>query len=410
MLIHAEDLIIGMKLESEIGLKAGSYLITPKEVPGGLTESTIKSIRNFSHQFVPYEHLVDIGEDELTLRHLKKTLENDVQKILTSIESGKDVPNFVQNFDIREKMLRVMDKILLMPDITKQLYNFKNMTRSSGSKSQLLMDHSVRVALLAIALGLKQRLSIISLINVGIAALLHDTGILRCELYRDFNQIEEMTDIEIQQFVSEHQENSVNLFSEKKIIMSENNRKEILNIIGSHHHLDMTRQPARSPLAIFYLAELVDEMVAPLPHRLRYDFSPLELEILGDKYRGQTGLVSVLLGLIKLHKKNENAWKLVESLCELFNMREMMVENYDDKLRKILDICPFGKKRPYPSLSGNSLPRTVYCFNEEKDFSCEHLSQQQISIQLPNGKMSDFFKCRTLSNGLNDLNKDSRGE
>ncbi len=62
MLMHVDHLVPGLKLESDVRLKAGSFLITRKELPDGrLNEKVIESIRRFAAQLSPESYGRDQG-------------------------------------------------------------------------------------------------------------------------------------------------------------------------------------------------------------------------------------------------------------------------------------------------------------------------------------------------------------
>ena len=64
MLLHTEHLVPGMVLDKDIELRAGSFLITRRELGDGrLTEKAIKSIQNFAPQIVPISDRVFIRDE-----------------------------------------------------------------------------------------------------------------------------------------------------------------------------------------------------------------------------------------------------------------------------------------------------------------------------------------------------------
>lgn len=411
MQVHVDDLIIDMRLVKDIELKAGSFLITLKELPDGrLTEEVIGSIRRFSSQLVPESDKVDVIGDDLVLEHLKKVLEKDVKQIMKSIEEGRDYPNFLADTELRNKVARVMEKLITNPDIIGNIYDMKLQTSGGGNQGNYIPNHSIRVTLLAIAVGLKLRWSIISLVNVGMAAVLHDLGILGSEAYPNLRKLDDYSTGELEDFIEEHQKNSENIFSLQQLNILPHTKNEIIHMLANHHRPDFTAA-ANKTTTLIYLAELLDEMISALPHKVRYNFSQVQIHILGKCYQGRLGLMQVLLGLVKLFRGQGLIWEMVQALTEVFSMQELLVENYEEKLKKILDFCPFKCAVPFPSGGGAALPRTIYCKNStEKNFICEHVSQVRIDIQSGSGKMISYLKCSTLTNQLHDLNKAGKKE
>ena len=83
MLIHVDDLVKGMQLEKDIELKAGSYLVTRKELAGGkLTEDMIEKVRRFASQLTPEKDKIYVVGDDLVYQHLKELLHHDVKRII----------------------------------------------------------------------------------------------------------------------------------------------------------------------------------------------------------------------------------------------------------------------------------------------------------------------------------------
>ena len=73
MLIHVDDLIPDMQLEQDIELKAGSFLITLKELPEGkLTVEVIDSIRRFASQLVPEPYKAKVTGENLVFEAVEK--------------------------------------------------------------------------------------------------------------------------------------------------------------------------------------------------------------------------------------------------------------------------------------------------------------------------------------------------
>jgi len=252
------------------------------------------------------------------------------------------------------------------------------------------------------------KLSLISLIDLTISAMLHDMGILRTETYPSLEKLDDMYDAEVQKFVEEHQRLSSESFEKSKWTLLPQTRKNIAYMIGNHHSVDITSEKPKSALTVLYLVEIVDEMICPLPHKIRYNFSPSQLQIVSRKMAKRNGINLVLLSLVKLYRNSPNVWPAVVALAELFDLPELTVEDYEQKLKEIFDICPYGVYKPHPSLDGNSVPRMVYCNDREKKYDCKHRSQTEVAIQMPSGKMQQFLKCGTETNMLLDLNKQSK--
>ena len=409
MLVHVDELIPDMQLEKDIELKAGSYLITRKELSDArLTEEVIGKIRNFASQLVPEKEKVNVIGDEVVFNHLKKILEKDVQKIISVIESGKDIPNFLGDSDLREKVLRIMEKLVSNTDVIRNMYDMKIQTKSKAHRESYVLEHSIRVALLGIALGLKMRMSIISLFNLGVAAVLHDMGILKSEIYPELDKLDELNTDIVEEFVEEHQRLAEKIFTDQQINMLPHTRDEIRHMLSNHHRPDL-KDPKHKTTLLIYLAELVDEMITAMPHKVRYNFTQIQKHILGKRFHGRVGLMKLMLGLVKLFKGQGILWEMLQALAEVFKMQELLIEDYEEKLKKLIAICPFRYAVPYPATGGNALPRTIYCNNSNnKEFYCEHLSRITIDVQNGIGKMTTYSKCATLSDQLFDLNKEGR--
>ena len=193
MLMHVDHLVPELELESDVRLKAGSFLITRKELKEGrLNDKVIESIQRFAAQLAPEAYRVHIKADERALSQVKIILEKEIVSITEAIESGKEYPNFLKDDDLRVKVMRVMEKLISNPDLIRYIYDFKVSNTDNNSVEQQLLNHSIRVTLLAIALGLHMRWSIISLVNVGMAAILHDMGIIRTEVFPNLKQLDDM--------------------------------------------------------------------------------------------------------------------------------------------------------------------------------------------------------------------------
>ena len=406
MLMHVDHLVPELTLESDVRLKAGSFLITRKELKDGhLNDKVIESIQRFAAQLAPESYKVSIKTDERALNQIKLILEKDLVQITEAIESGKEYPNFLRDQDLRTKVMRVMEKLVSNPDLIRYIYDFKISNTDSNSIEQQLLSHSVRVMLLSISLGLQMRWSIISLVNVGMAAVLHDMGIIRTAIYPELKKLDDFLPAELEQFISEHQQKSVELFGEREVNLLPYTRNEILHIIANHHRPDL-EDARHKTMLLLYFAELVDEMIAPLPHKVRYNFTQEQIRKLGERFGRRNGLVNVLLGLIRLHKGKPITWEIVSALVHVFSMDELLIEDYEEKLKEIIDFCPFNCAVAYPHVGGNALPRTIYCNNSsDPEFSCDHMGQVKIEIFLSQGKVKSFNKCATLTERVHMLNK-----
>ena len=405
MLVNTEHLMPGMELDKDIELKAGSYLITRRDLEGGrLNDRVIESIQKFSTQIVPHTNRVFIKDDKLALGYVKKVLEEDLKRIAEGVTSGKSCPNFLAEPDIQIKVLRVMEILFSNPDIIRAMYDFKFNFSGAARPLELILEHSIRVTLLSIALGLRMGWTIIALVSVGTAALLHDMGILCTPPYPEMESLDELPQGELASFIQRHQAESARLFSERQLSMSPYHQAEISHILASHHSPDPDDTKHRSTM-LFYFADLLDEMISPMPHRVRYNFTAEQLKLLGPAFSRRTGLVNLFLGLTRLYKKQDGlVWEIVLNLAGLFRMQETISGEFEEKLQKIIDWCPFDSAKAYPSLEGNSVPRTVYCSKSlDEGFFCEHLLYQKAEIQDKAGNLKQFLKCGILGPRLSKL-------
>ncbi|MFC1544617.1 HD domain-containing protein, partial [Gemmatimonadota bacterium] len=273
MLVHTNHLVPGMKLEKDIELKAGSFLITRKELGGGpLNEVVIKAIRKFSHNLTPESHKVFIMDDKFALSYIKKVVDEDLKRIAEEITSSKDIPNFLADVDLHDKVMRVMDIVFSNPDVVRTMYDSRYNSNSEDTPLNLLLDHSIRTSLLTVALGLRLNFTVISLMCLGIAAFLHDMGILATSAYPDMESIDEMNSDELDKFIEDHQTLSADILQKSKLEINLFQRKEINHIVANHHHPEYNEGIHKNTL-LFHLADLVDEMVSPMPHSNRYNFS-----------------------------------------------------------------------------------------------------------------------------------------
>jgi len=409
MLIHVDDLIPSMRLEQDIELQAGSFLVTLKELPGGkLTEEMIVKIRRFASQLIPETHKVIVVGDDLVFEHLKTVLENEVQSIVKSIEEGRDFPNFLADSELQDKVAKIIGKLISNPDIIRNMYYLKMQANIGGQQGNYLLDHSIRVTLLSVALGLRMRRSIISLVNVGMAAVMHDLGIIETEVYPTLRKMDDFSTGELEEFIEEHQSRSAEIFANQQLAMLPHTRDEIIHMLEHHHRPDLKDETHETTL-LLYLAEMVDEMITAMPHKVRYNLNQVQKQKLGKRFHGRVGMMNLLLGLIKLFRGQGMIWEAVQALAQMFSMQELLVEKYEEKLKKVLDFCAYKCSTPYPSTGGNALPRSIYCKNStDRDFYCEHSSQVRIDIQTAVGAMKSYLKCTTLTNQLYELNKEGR--
>jgi len=411
MQMHVDHLVPDLELESDVRLKAGSFLITRKELPGGrLNEKVIDSIRRFASQLAPVPFKVNVKADEFALNQLKGVLDNDVTKITEKISEGKEYPNFLDDEQLQEKVMRIMEKLISNPDLIRHMYEFKIGDSENENVIAQLHDHSIRVTLLAISIGLKLRWSIISLVNVGMAGILHDMGIIRTGAFPNLQKLDDLLPNEIEAYVEEHQKLSVDLFGERKVTLLPFTKQEIVHMIANHHRPDLNDLRHKTTILLFF-AELLDEMITPMPHKVRYNFNPDQIKKLGDKFARRNGLMNVLLALIKLYKGKTFTWQIVTSIISLFSMDELLIEGYEEKLKEIVNFCPFKCAVPYPPAGGNALPRTIYCNNSlNPEFSCEHMSQVRIEIYVGAGRVKAYGKCATLTERVHKLNRAGREE
>ncbi len=411
MQMHVDDLVPDLELESDVRLQAGSFLITRKELPGGrLDEKVIKSIRIFASQLAPVPYKVDVKADERALNKLKGVLDRDVTRITQRISEGKEYPNFLDDENLQEKVMRIMEKLISNPDLITHMYEFKIGDSKNDNVISQLHDHSIRLTLLTIAIGLKLRWSIISLVNAGMAGLLHDMGIIRTKVFPNLQKLDNLLPNELEIYVKEHQKLGVDLFGEQKVTLLPFTKQEIVHMIAKHHRPDLNDLRHKTTILLFF-AELLDEMITPMPHKVRYNFTPDQIRELGEKFARRNGLMNVLLALIKLYKGKGFAWQIVSSIVSLFSVDELLIEGYEGKLKEIVDFCHFKFAVPYPPAGGNALPRTTYCSNSlSSDFKCEHMSQGKIEIYFRAGKVKAYSKCAILTNRIHQLNKAGREE
>ncbi len=411
MQMHVDHLVPDLELESDVRLQAGSFLITRKELAGGrLNEKVIESIRKFAPQLAPVPYKVNVKADEVALNQLKGVLDQDVSQITQKISDGKEYPNFLDDEQLQGKVMRIMERLISNPEMIRHMYEFKIGDSENDNAISQLHDHSIRVTLLATAIGLKLGWSIISLVNVGMAGILHDMGIIRTKAFPNLQKLDKLLPNELEIYVEDHQKLSVDLFGEQKVTLLPFTKQEIVHMIANHHRPDLNDLRHKTTILLFF-AELLDEMIAPMPHKVRYNFTPDQIRKLGEKFARRNGLMNVLLALIKLYKGKGFAWQIVSSILSLFSMDELLIEGYEGKLKEIVDFCRFKSAVPYPPAGGNALPRTIYCNNSlSSDFQCDHMSQGKIEIYFGAGKMKTYCKCAILTNRVHKLNKAGREE
>jgi len=405
VLVHTEHLVPGMMLDKDIELRAGSFLITRRDLGDGrLTEKAVKSIRNFSPQIVPIKDRVFIRDDEFALNYIKNVVKEELSRIANGITSGKEYTNFLADGAVQAKVMRVMEILFSRPDIARCMYDAKYNTVEQAKPLDLILDHSIRTALLATAVGLRLRWTLLSLVNVGTAALLHDLGILTTSPYPDLESLDGLPAEGLADFIEQHQRCSAGLFRQSGIEMNPYQKRDVLHIITNHHNPDPEDLKNRNTL-LLHLTDLVDEMISLMPHRLRYNFSPAQLEVLGERYKRRCGLIYVLLGLTRLHKRSGGlAWEIVHSLAGLFNMEKLLGGDFDVKVHEIIDSCPFDSAKVNPPLDSNSLPHTIYCSKcNDKALSCEDLLHVKVKIQDANGEIKEYLKCGLLGPRLQKL-------
>jgi len=405
MLISTEHLVPGMRLDKDIELKAGSYLITRHDLGDGrLTEKVIESVRKFSDQIVPVQNRVFVEDDEFALGYVKKVLDKELRRITKGITKGRDYPNFLADSEIQAKVMRVMEILYSNPNIVRIMYDVKFNSAEQASALDLMLEHNIRTTLLAVALGLRLRWTILSLVSIGTAALLHDMAILTTSLYSKLENLDELSPESLAGFIEQHQAIGARLFEDSNMTINPVHQREIFHIIANHHNPDPEDMKHRNTL-LFHFADLLDEMVSLLPHRLRYNFNSAQLEILGERYKQRCGLVEVLLALTGLYKHQGGlAWEIVSNLAGLFGMKELLGGDFDLRLQEIIDWCPFDSAKAYPPLEGSSLPRTIYCSRSiEEGFDCEHLLYVKAGIQDDQGKLKEWLKCGALNPRLQEL-------
>ena len=405
MLICAEHLVAGMKLGRDIELKAGSYLITRRDLSEGkLTPGVIESIQKFSNQFVPYPDKVVVEDDEFLVRHVRKVLSEDLHRIMQQVTSGSLYPNFLSDGQIQVKVMRVMDMLFSNPDIVRLVYDSKFNNEAGKKPGELIVEHNIRVTLLALALGLKMGWTIIALMSLGTAALLHETGLFDPKLSAMMEKLDECSESEVRDFVARHQARTVELLEDQQLSVSNYHRAEITNIVSGHHDPEHDETGSRSAL-LFYFVDLLDEMVSAMPHSLRYNFTDSQIKVIGKRFRKRVSLVDLLGALNKLYAKDNGLRReIVINLAKIFDMEEVLVEDFSGKLDEIIEWCPFDSAAAHPQPGSNFMPRTIYCSrSNEEGFNCEHMVYVNVEVKDENGKPSTYLKCGALDPKLKNL-------
>jgi hypothetical protein len=426
MLVHVDNLIPGMILEEDIQLRAGGVLLTRMGLQGGrLDDKLIFAIMRFAGQLSPQPYMIGVFEDSLALGHLQSILKVEVKQVIRNLETAGEYPGFIHDSGLQDKVLRVIDKLLASPDLVKNLYEIK--VEEKGDAAGFLLDHSLRVTLLAVAVGVKLRFSIVTLLNLGLSVIFHDFGVLRTRFYPDLSALDKCNRQELETFLMDHLKHSLNIFWDTSAYLPMGTRNEVLYLIANHHRPQL--QDSRNKAArVLYLTDLVDEMVSPLPYKVRFNFSSEQLREIGERFTRRHGLSRVMEALIRLYGTKEPEGAIVTVLLDLFfsesersrlftegRMRffyagEQVYEGYAAKLDKVLSVCSFDCAMPYP-VSGTSLSRTIYCSGSlDPEIRCENLSRASIDIYSDLGRAKSFFKCAKLTDQLHELNRAGQAE
>lgn len=405
MLLRTDHLVPGMRLGRDIELKAGSYLITRRDLSDRkLTAKVIEAIRKFSHQFVPSPGMAVVDNDEFALLHVRKVLSEDLHRISDQVINGKLYPNFLSDGEIQVKVMRVMEMLFTNPDITRMMYESKYSSSSPSTPAEMIIEHSIRVTLLSLALGLKMGWTIIGLMSLGTAALLHDIGLLDPNFSEKMKSLDDCSESDVNNFVAQHQQRTVELIEKQDLSVSNYHLQEIIKIIAGHHEANHDETSSRGAL-LFYFTDLLDEMVCRLPHGLRYNFSANQIKVLGERFRKRVGLVELLTALNRLYgKQGGMRMDIVSNLAAIFGMREILTEDFSGKLQEMIDWCPYDSAAANPKASGNFIPRTIYCSrSNEEGFSCEHMVYVNVKVVDEKGEAGEFLKCGVLDARLKSL-------
>ena len=404
VLLSVDHLIPGMELERDIELKVGSFLITRKDLhEGRLNEQVIESINKFSSSFIPEPHKVHIIPDELAIGYLRALVRKDFDAIVDKIISGDSNPNFLSDNSVKEGVMKAVDTLFTKPDIVRLMYETQLDLPEGVNPRTLIREHCVRMTLLAIAVGIKLHYSSISLINIGIAGLFHDMDIMETPELKDIKSLDDFSAKELEEFVEKHQNHAAEKFMENQFEISEFRRKDIHHIISNHHRPDFNDVNHKNTL-LFFFADLVDETISNLPHKIRYNFTEEQNVISGHSLTKKTGLVNVLYALVKMFRGRGMSWRIVQTIVEIMQMQELMIDGYGDKLQRIINACPFDSAESYPHPEDNQVPRSIYCRKSVEDgFNCKHMIYQKIDVQC-GSKMTGFNKCGTLGDKLAALN------
>lgn len=409
MLLRVDHLVPGMRLGRDIELKAGSYLITRRDLADRkLTPRAVESIQNFAQQFVPTPGMVVVENDEFVLRHVRRVLGEDMHSISDKVIKGKFYPNFLSDGQIQVKVMRVMEMLFTNPDIVRMMYESKYASAEPSSPAEMIIEHSIRVTLLSLALGLKMGWTIIGLMSLGTAALLHDIGLFDPRLSEKMQRLDDCADREISDFVALHQQRTVELIQAQGLSVSSYHRQEINKIVAGHHDADHDETSSRGAL-LLYFTDMLDEMVCLLPHGLRYNFNAEQIEVLGKRFRKRVGLVELLTGLNRLYGKQGGVrMEIVSNLASLFGMREILIEDFSARLQEIIDWCPYDSAAANPVSNGNFIPRTIYCSrSNEHGFSCPHMVYVNVKVVDEKGEAREYIKCGELDPRLRKLSSKS---
>lgn len=290
------------------------------------------------------------------------------------------------------------------PDIVRMMYQSKYSTTSPSNPTEMVIEHSIRVTLLSLALGFKMGWTVIGLMSLGTAALLHDIGLLDSRLSEKMQGLDDCTQRDVSEFVALHQRRTVELIEEQDLSLSSYHRLEIFKIVASHHYADHDETDSRGAL-LLYFTDLLDEMVCLLPHRLRYNFSAEEIEVLGERFRKRIGLTELLTGLNRLYRKQGGMrMEIVSNLASMFGMGAILADDFSPKLEKIISWCPYDSAAANPVAGGNFVPRSIYCSRSGEDgFSCPYMVYVNVKVIDDKGKVREYLKCDELDSRLKDL-------
>jgi len=246
--------------------------------------------------------------------------------------------------------------------------------------------------------------TLIGLMSLGTAALMHETGLFDPRLSAIMEKLDECSEDEVRDFVARHQARTLELLETQELSVSSYHRSEINSIVSGHHDPNHDETGSRSAL-LFYFVDLLDEMVSAMPHALRYNFTDDQIRVIGIRFRRRVGLVELLNALQKLYGRDGGMrQEIVVNLARIFSLEEALVEDFSGKLKEIIDWCPYDSAAAHPSYSGNFLPRTIYCSrSNEEGFECEHMVYVNVEVKDEHGKAREFLKCGALDPRLKGL-------